>query len=67
MRYKIKTSDSETFQCVMQYLEANAAGQVKLTIPERGLVSAEDLSATAIGELEDLGAQVSEEFQFSID
>ena len=67
MRYKIKTSDSETFRYVMKYLDANAAGQVKLTIPERGLVSAEDLSSTAIREIEELGAQVSEEFQFSID
>ncbi|HYI12875.1 MAG TPA: hypothetical protein VEK57_27755 [Thermoanaerobaculia bacterium] len=67
MRYKITAGDDQTYECVIDYLGTHQPGKVKVRLPNRRLVSAEDLSASAIRAIEDFGARVSEEYQFAAD
>jgi hypothetical protein len=67
MRYKIIAADDETYQHIVRYLGLHQPGHVKVRLPERRIVSAENLTVRTIDALERFGARVSEEFQYSID
>lgn len=67
MRYKISAGDDQTYECVVHYLGMHQPGKVKVRLPERRVVSAEDLTDTTIRALKDFGARVSEEYQFVAD
>ena len=67
MRYKIIARDDQTYQDVVRYLGTHQPGQVKARLPERRILSAENLSIRTIDALQKIGARVSEEYQFSVD
>ena len=67
MRYKITAGDDETYECVERYLGTYQPNKVKVRLPERRTLSAEDLTDSTIRALEDFGARVAQEYQFAID
>lgn len=67
MRYKITAGDDETYESVVRYLGTVQPGTVKVRLPNRRILSADDLSDSTIRALEDFGARVAEEYQFAID
>ncbi|HUR79819.1 MAG TPA: hypothetical protein VM733_03575 [Thermoanaerobaculia bacterium] len=67
MRYKIIAEDDESYQHVVRYLGTHQPGHVKVRLPDRRVLSAENLTVRTIDALKKIGARVSEEFQYSID
>ena len=67
MRYKIIARDDEAYQHIVRYLGTYEPGHVKVRLPDRRIVSAENLTVSTIDALKKFGARVSEEFQFSMD
>jgi len=64
-RYKISAGDDETYDFVITYLAKHEPGHVKVRVPNRRLVSAENLGDRTIEALKEAGARVAEEYQFS--
>lgn len=67
MRYKIIACDDEAYEDIERYLGSHQPGHVKVRLPNRRLLSADNLSDSTIRALKKIGATVSEEYQLSID
>ena len=62
MRYRIKTSSPEMYQRVLPMLRNEAT--VRIESERRLLIAAEDVDSGLCQRLKDLGASVSEDYQY---
>lgn len=67
MRYKILVPDTRTYMRVMDFLNANDPTAVQVALPERRMIGVELSAEEEVCALRDLGARVTEDYQFAKD
>jgi hypothetical protein len=67
MSYTIRTSNENVYDSVLEYVRRNLSDEIRIASPRRRFISVENLTNDAIVELEDLGADIEETYQFTVD
>lgn len=66
MSYTIRTSNEHEYDSVLEYVRQNLSDEVRIASPRRRFISVENLTRDAIVDLEDLGADIEETYQFAV-
>lgn len=67
MRYRILAPDERAYHSALEYVREHYDEAIRVTLPSRHLISVDDLTESAIHDLEGLGATVDEDFRYGMD